>query len=305
MVNTIHRTTLLHICLVLHGNKTVQVQSHSTVAAGKEVEIIMNSSSTPRKRRDNNGDRAAVASSSSSNGTNKDHVYKTSSASTSSGIVRQLQFDDGKHIVISMASVNTCLKNMIIWGSLLSVGYQLGLTSCTMERQQLQQQQESSERQESIIRINESTSLTLKQIYDARNCESYLAQNDEDGQRIDSKSLPIYTEEQWASFRKLWRDQGGKNAEDYYKASDKRRSKAPPDFIPPVRVGHTQDGKGRGVFAARDIKKGEMTYGLSKNYIFFKSGHEFRRFLDALDDEKACDMMKFTWPQGGIGKKRD
>ena len=90
--------------------------------------------------------------------------------------------------------------------------------------------------------------------------------------------------------------------EKYYKLSDKRRSEAPPDFVPPFKAGQTSDGKGRGIFATLDIKKGEMIYGLSKNYIFFKSGNEFRRFLDALDDEKACDLMKFTWPQEGIGK---
>jgi hypothetical protein len=143
---------------------------------------------------------------------------------------------------------------------------------------------------------------TLKQMYEFRNCESYLATYNSNGERIDSKSLPIYTEEQWASFRKLWRDQGGQDPSQQYKTGDRRQSKAPPNLIPPFKAGQTKDGKGRGVFATRDIKKGEMTYGGTKNYIFFTTGHDYRRFLDALDDETACDIMKFTWPQKGLGK---
>lgn len=206
-------------------------------------------------------------------------------------------------VIISRQSLKTCL----IWGSLLCIGYQLGLSSSCRQKQSLETTPLSNN---NSIRSGRATSnkktkkppTTLKQIYDARNCESYLAQTDQNGKRIDSKSLPIYTEEQWQQFRQLWVKQGGKNVEKIYKKSDKRRSKAPPDFVPPFKAGQTSDGKGRGVFATRDIKKGEMIYGLSKNYIFFKSGNDYRRFLDALDDEKACDLMKFTWPQENIGK---
>jgi hypothetical protein len=251
------------------------------VADKEEGQIMIITRRVASKRDD--GDRAADslengASLASSNGANKDaynmhYISGSASKSSSSKIVRQ--FDDGKHIVISMAAVQTWLKNMIIWGSFLYVGYQFGLSGgCMMERQQ-SQQLPSEQLQLSLRKYDSNKPPTLKQIYESRNCESYLAQIDEDGERIDSKSLPIYTDEQWQQFRNLWKEQGGKNAEEYYKKSDKRRSKAPPDFIPPVKAGQTKDGKGRGIFAARDIKKGEMTYGLSKNYIFFKSGNEF------------------------------
>ncbi len=159
------------------------------------------------------------------------------------------------------------------------------------------------------VRVPESTKWlfkkppTLKEMYNLRNCESYLATYDEDGKRIDSKSLPIYTDEQWAHFRKIWRAQGGKDMK--YKKDDRRRSHAPPDFVPPFKAGQTKNGKGRGVFATRDIKKGEMTYGGSKHYIFFKTGHDYRRFLDAFDDEMSCDLMKFVWPQKYIGPKNE
>eukprot|EP00985_Skeletonema_marinoi_P008796 scaffold4015_cov200-Skeletonema_marinoi.AAC.27 len=68
---------------------------------------------------------------------------------------------------------------------------------------------------------------TLKQMYKSRNCESYLAQITADGERNDSK---LYTEELWAYFRKIWREQGGKDPTKEYDSDDGRRSIAPPDF---------------------------------------------------------------------------
>ena len=185
------------------------------------------------------------------------------------------------------------LSSKLIWKRspsgapyILLIGYQLGLGNCSRR----QSQQQSTELSKKSIRgVPSGKPPTLKQIYKARNCESYLAQINEDGQRIDSKSLPLYTEEEWQQFRDLWREQGGHFPA--YRKNDKRLSKAPPDFVPPFKAGQTTDGKGRGLFATRDIKKGEMTYGAWKNHVFFQSGNQFRRFLDALDDEKACDRF--------------
>mmetsp|Transcript_27992 Transcript_27992/g.66703 ORF Transcript_27992/g.66703 Transcript_27992/m.66703 type:complete len:146 (-) Transcript_27992:80-517(-) len=59
----------------------------------------------------------------------------------------------------------------------------------------------------------------------------------------------------------------------------------------------TADGKGRGVFATRDIAKGEMTYGGKDNYAFFSTGEAFRRFLGALPDGEACDVIMWAWTQ--------
>ena len=195
-----------------------------------------------------------------------------------------------------------------IWGSILCINYLMWAHQLLSTQHQQQQQQQPLPK--SMPRIPASTKWlfdkppTLKQMYNLRNCESSLATYDEaTGKRIDSKSLPIYTEEQWEYFRKIWRAQGGQDVSKQYKKNDRRRSHAPPDLVPPFKAGQTKDGKGRGVFATRDIKKGEMIYGSTKNYIFFTTGHDYRRFLDALDDETACDIMKFTWPQKNIGPK--
>ena len=82
--------------------------------------------------------------------------------------------DNDKYIVISITSVNvkTSLKNILTYGSLLYIGYQLGHSS---SRSSTQQQHLKS------IRVPASTKWlfqkppTLKQMYDKRNCESYLA----------------------------------------------------------------------------------------------------------------------------------
>ena len=205
----------------------------------------------------------------------------------------KLSSSDGDVLcVVQKPSTKTCLAYMLTWGLML---YIVGGPVMRNWISQQQQQQPAS------TKWLFKKPPTLREMYDLRNCESYLATYDEDGKRIDSKSLPIYTDEQWAYFRKIWSAQGGKDMK--YKKHDIRRSLAPPDLVPPFKAGQTKDGKGRGVFATRDIKKGEMTYGGSKHYIFFTTGHDYRRFLDALDDETACDLMKFTWPDGNIGTK--
>jgi len=266
--------------------------------------------------------RASFASSSSPDDDNFSDNDASEDTSKSAPLVKYSASE--KHI-INMAATNNCLKNIIAYGSLLYVGYQLGLMGQQLGRGLTNQQRyspSSSSLRNSIITPPKSKSMSsiqvpasnkwlfkpppkLKDMYNARNCESYLAEYNSAGERIDSKSLKIYTEEEWAYFRKVWRDQGGQDPSKQYKRGDKRSSRAPPDLVPPFKAGQTKDGKGRGVFATRDIKKGEMTYGGTKNYIFFTTGHDYRRFLDAFDDETACDLMKFTWPQRGLGPKHE
>ena len=260
------------------------------------------SSSPSRRRKDDDKDDHQAADSLENGGSSQHNDYDAAAADTSK-FIRKISND--KHIVISMTSVQNCLKTILIWGSLLYGGYQLGLV--VGQHSSLSSSSSSVQLPKGMIKVPHTAKFlftkppTLKQMYDSLNCEKYLATYDDHGERIDSKSLPIYTEEQWVTFRKLWKAQGGSDPTKQYRKNDKRLSKAPPDFVPPIKAGQTKDGKGRGLFATRDIKRGEMTYGGTKNYIFFATGHNYRRFLDALDDEMACDLMKFTWPQEGIG----
>lgn len=228
----------------------------------------------------------------------------SSSTVKPSSLARQL--DKETNIVLTMKSIERGLQIITICISILYCAT-LALSSRQQQQQLGSKQEQQVPPMSNIAPFSTMRRFkkppTLKQMYKSRNCESYFTQITADGKRIDSTSLPIYTKKEWEYFRKVWRDQGGQDPSKLYKLNSRRRSKAPPDFFPPFKAGQTKDGKGRGVFATRDIKKGELTYGGTKNYIFFNSGHDYRRFLDALDDEAACDIMKFTWPQWGIGRK--
>lgn len=57
-------------------------------------------------------------------------------------------------------------------------------------------------------------------------------------------------------------------------------------------------GKGRGLFASRDIKKGELVHDGTKGDVPFPDAMSFRRFLHALPQKKqACDVMQWCWTQ--------
>ena len=112
---------------------------------------------------------------------------------------------------------------------------------------------------------------------------------------------PLYTPQDWQRLQTIYKSLGGGTV-DYSGTVDYPESEAPHDFIPPFKSGYTSDNKGRGIFATRYIRKGEMTYGGKKNYAFFSSGEEYRRFLNELTDEEACDIMMWSWPQRDMGR---
>jgi hypothetical protein len=37
-------------------------------------------------------------------------------------------------------------------------------------------------------------------------------------------------------------------------------------------------------------------------YIYFRTGRAYRRFVGALDDGEACDVLRWTWPETDIGR---
>lgn len=57
------------------------------------------------------------------------------------------------------------------------------------------------------------------------------------------------------------------------------------------------DGRGRGNFASRNIKEGEMIYNGYTNAAFFQEGESFKRFLSLLSEEVACDVLEWTFMQ--------
>ena len=65
---------------------------------------------------------------------------------------------------------------------------------------------------------------------------------------------------------------------------------------PPYYAGHGE--RGRGLFASRDIKKGELVHDGSKSDIQFPSdddGLAWRRLVFNLPRNKACDVIDWSW----------
>jgi hypothetical protein len=67
---------------------------------------------------------------------------------------------------------------------------------------------------------------------------------------------------------------------------------APPPYYP-----QRSDGKGRGLFASRDIKEGELVHDGPHSYIVFPDAMSFRRLIFALPRKSGCDITEWAWHQ--------
>mmetsp|Transcript_4505 Transcript_4505/g.8366 ORF Transcript_4505/g.8366 Transcript_4505/m.8366 type:complete len:312 (+) Transcript_4505:140-1075(+) len=56
-------------------------------------------------------------------------------------------------------------------------------------------------------------------------------------------------------------------------------------------------GKGRGVFASRDINEGEIVHDGKRSAVMFPTAVAWRRFVFSLPRDMACDIMEWTWTQ--------
>ncbi|KAL7543106.1 hypothetical protein ACHAXR_012673 [Thalassiosira sp. AJA248-18] len=66
---------------------------------------------------------------------------------------------------------------------------------------------------------------------------------------------------------------------------------------PPYYAKHSPEGRGRGLFASRDIKKGELTHDGTNSDIMFPDAMAWRRYIFSLPRNRACDMVDWTWTQ--------
>ncbi|KAL7527309.1 hypothetical protein ACHAXR_003651 [Thalassiosira sp. AJA248-18] len=69
------------------------------------------------------------------------------------------------------------------------------------------------------------------------------------------------------------------------------------DGPPPFYAGHSAEGRGRGLFASRDIKKGELTHDGTSSDIMFPDAMSWRRYIFSLPRDRACDMIEWPWTQ--------
>mmetsp|Transcript_21362 Transcript_21362/g.44915 ORF Transcript_21362/g.44915 Transcript_21362/m.44915 type:complete len:294 (-) Transcript_21362:231-1112(-) len=139
-----------------------------------------------------------------------------------------------------------------------------------------------------ILKSKQTQSMTLRQLQTHYQCQTSNS----------SVPRPLPTPQHWQTLRTIYRSLGGTTVEH-------DETNTPEDFIPPTRSGQTTDGKGRGIFAAKDIRKGERTYGGKKNFAFFSTGNEFRNYVDEvanqLSNDAACDIMMWAWVQPLMG----
>ena len=66
---------------------------------------------------------------------------------------------------------------------------------------------------------------------------------------------------------------------------------------PPPYYPKRSEGKGRGLFASRDIKKGELVQDGPNSYIVFPDAMSFRRLVFALPRKSGCDITEWAWHQ--------
>lgn len=65
----------------------------------------------------------------------------------------------------------------------------------------------------------------------------------------------------------------------------------------PIYVGQTTDNKGRGNFAARNLKKGSLVHAGQPSTVFFLDADSWYRFVSLLPTMMACDVMEWVWQQ--------
>lgn len=107
---------------------------------------------------------------------------------------------------------------------------------------------------------------------------------------------PIPPAEAWTSGREVYRSMFA------YKDISREPDAPIPDDSPngfSVSVEVKQSpGKGRGIFAAQDIQKGEMIWSSKNSLLFNENGVEYKKFLMAVDPEFVCNVLQCSSMEG-------
>ena len=67
--------------------------------------------------------------------------------------------------------------------------------------------------------------------------------------------------------------------------------------VPPSYYAKSSPGKGRGVFASRDIAEGELVHDGTHSDVVFPHAIAWRRFVFSLPNHMACDSTEWHWMQ--------
>jgi hypothetical protein len=123
---------------------------------------------------------------------------------------------------------------------------------------------------------------------------------------------PLWDKSDWAIARNLYLSQVGLNSFPVWGELDFVSGTLDQDVkrhgpLASLDTGFYQTqvvGKGRGIRASRDIKKGELVYS-GQFYAFFKDGRSYQTYMKALaarDVRLACDVELWSWFQD-LGKE--
>ncbi|KAL9181666.1 hypothetical protein ACHAXT_012009 [Thalassiosira profunda] len=127
------------------------------------------------------------------------------------------------------------------------------------------------------------------------NCAEYA--NDE------RQTRDVPTIEDWILFRETYR-----RVVDFTAAFDDpvpptEGHTFPDGGRPPYRAGISKEGRGRGLFASRSIRQGELIHDGGE--VMFPDGDAWRQYVFALPRNRACDQIDWTWtrrrPDGTLG----
>mmetsp|Transcript_21968 Transcript_21968/g.46355 ORF Transcript_21968/g.46355 Transcript_21968/m.46355 type:complete len:277 (+) Transcript_21968:214-1044(+) len=110
------------------------------------------------------------------------------------------------------------------------------------------------------------------------------------------KSQPLHSLEEWQFMRRKYNE--------VVDASVKFDDAIPPTLgytlsggSPPPFYAKLSPGKGRGLFASREINEGELIHIGGKSAVTFPNGMSWRMFVFSLPRDLACDIAMWSWTQ--------
>lgn len=107
-------------------------------------------------------------------------------------------------------------------------------------------------------------------------------------EEIIEAGRPVHSHEDWVSLRNAYRDIVGKE----------KSTLLPDDNIDGFNVrivSKISPGRGRGVFAEEDIKRGTLVWTQKHQSAQFRRGYHFRKFLATIPPEMACDVLMWAY----------
>mmetsp|Transcript_18066 Transcript_18066/g.26497 ORF Transcript_18066/g.26497 Transcript_18066/m.26497 type:complete len:249 (-) Transcript_18066:131-877(-) len=115
---------------------------------------------------------------------------------------------------------------------------------------------------------------------------------------IFASARPVHNQSTWMLMRGVYHGVVGPNASSISPLSYES------GFPPPIEA--KQAGpKGRGVFAAGTVKKGDMVWTAKRNRAKWGDGPSYRKFLISIPTDLACDVLQWAYVQSFSDEEND